>query len=123
MRRYKYYNRNPDKVHIKDCVCRAISTATGLSYDAVENLLKITASEYECEKLCACCYDNLLSDVLCYHRVDYDFSKTVEDVASEYPNNTIVIRVQEHLTSSINGIVLDIWDCSDELVDCVWIIK
>lgn len=122
MRRYRYYNRNPDNLHLKDCVCRAISTATGLSYDAVDNLLKITASEYECDKLCICCYKNLLTDILCYHCIYCKFSKTVEEVASEYPNNKLIIRVNEHLTSSINGVILDIWDCSQELVDCFWIV-
>ena len=123
MRRYKYYNRNPDRVHLKDCVCRAISTATGLCYEAVHNLLEITASEYSCEKLCVCCYHCLLEDILCYHRVECDFEQTVEEVAAKYPKNRLIIRVQEHLTSSINGTILDIWDCSEELVDCFWIVS
>lgn len=120
---YKYYNRNPSRVHTTDCVCRAISTATGLCYEAVNNLLELTASEYKCDKLCICCYHNLLDDVLCYHRKYCDFKETVEEVALKYPKNTLIIRVQEHLTSSINGTVLDIWDCSDELVDCFWIVS
>ena len=122
MHRYRYYNRNPSRVHITDCVCRAISTATGLCYEAVNNLLDLTASEYDCDKLCVCCYHNLLDDVLCYHRIECDFKETVEEVAAKYPKNTLIIRVQEHLTSSINGTILDIWDCSDELVDCFWIV-
>lgn len=122
MAKYKYYNRNPDRIHLKDCVCRAISTATGLCYDAVNNLLKLTASEYDCDKLCVCCYHNLLEDILCYPRVECDFDQTVNEVASRYPKNKLIIRVNEHLTSSINGTILDIWDCSQELVDCFWII-
>ena len=123
MRRYKYYNRNPDLLRVIDCVCRAISTATGLSYDAIDNLLKITASEYDCDKLCVCCYENLLTDILRYHCVYCKFSKTVEEVAAEYPNNKLIIRVREHLTSAIYGTILDIWDCSDELVDCFWVVQ
>lgn len=123
MHRYKYYNRNPQRLHVKDCVCKAISTATGLSYEAVDNLLKLTASEYDCEKLCVCCYHNLLDDVLCYHRVDCDFDKTVEEVAALYPRNRLIIRIEAHLTSAINGVVLDIWDCTKEFVDCFWIVQ
>lgn len=123
MPNYRYYNRNPRGLHIKDCVCKAISTATGLSYEAVDNLLKLTASEYDCEKLCVCCYHNLLDDVLRYHRVDCDFKRTVEDVAASYPRNKLIIRIDSHLTSSINGVVLDIWDCTEELVDCFWIVQ
>lgn len=123
MKRYKYYNRNPGGVRTKDCVCRAISTATGLCYEAVNNLLSITSERYECEELCVCCYHKLLEDVLCYPREECDFKKTVEEVAFNYPKNTLIIRVDAHLTSSINGTILDIWDCSEELVDCFWIVK
>lgn len=123
MNRYKYYNRNPDRRHIQDCVCRAISTATGLCYEAVNNLLELTANEYRCEKLCVCCYHNLLEDVLCYSRQEAKFKKTVADIAYAYPRNKVIIRVKSHLTTAINGTILDIWDCSDELVDCYWIVQ
>lgn len=119
---FKYYNRNPDGEHIKDCVCRAISTATGLYYDAVDNLLNITASRYECDKLCVCCYENLLSDILCYPCTHCEFAKTVEEVVKAHPTEKLIIRVDAHLTSSLYGTVLDIWNCSDELVDCYWVI-
>ena len=122
MHKYKYYNRNPDKIHTKDCVCRAVSTATNLRYEAVHNLLDITAEEFNCDKLCICCYHHLLEDILCYVRHNCNFKSTVSDIATSYPNNTLIIRVEEHLTSSVNGVVLDIWDCSNELVDCYWII-
>lgn len=123
MKRYKYYNHNPDRLHLQDCVCRAISTATGLCYEATNNLLDLTAATYKCDKLCVCCYHNLLEDVLCYHRQECHFKKTVEEVASDYPRNKLIIRVQSHLTSSINGTIMDIWDCSDELVDCFWVVQ
>lgn len=121
-KRYKYYNHNPDGVHLKDCVCRAISTAIGLCYEAVDNLLELAAKEYGCDKLCVCCYSYLLEDILCYTRQDCRFKKTVHDLASEYPRNRLIIRVEQHLTTSVYGNILDIWDCSDELVDCFWIV-
>ena len=121
--RYKYYNHNPQNLRLKDCVCRAISTAIGLCYEAVDNLLELTANEYRCEKLCLCCYHKLLENVLCYDRVDCDFKKTVEQIAEELPRNKVIIRVNAHLTTAIYGNILDIWDCSDELVDCYWIVS
>lgn len=123
MNNYKYYNKNPNNLHLKDCVCRAISTATELYYEAVNNLLDLTASEYECDKLCICCYNNLLENILCYNRIDCNFNKTVKTIATSYPKNKLIIRVDQHLTCSIYGTILDIWDCSDELVDCFWIVK
>lgn len=123
MRRYKYYNRNPKRLHLKDCVCRAISTATGLHYEAVDNLLTLSANEYDCDKLCLCCYHNLLEEILCYRRTECDFDSTVSEIVERYPCNKLIIRINEHLTCSVNGVILDIWDCSDELVDCFWIIS
>ena len=108
---------------MKDCVCRAISTATGLNYDATEELLKMSSEAYDCEKLCVCCYHYLLEDILKYPRFEYDFEITVEEASRIYQNNRILIRVNEHLTCSIYGVILDIWDCSNELVDCVWVVK
>lgn len=119
---YRYYNRNPKGLHIQDCVCRAISTATGLKYDAVENLLAITAEENHCEMLCVCCYKYLLSDTLCYPISYCNFNVTASELARKYPYNILIIRVNEHLTCSIDGVVSDIWDCADELVDCYWIV-
>lgn len=121
-KRYKYYNHNPDNLRLKDCVCRAISTATGLCYEAIDNLLELTSKVYGCDKLCVCCYSNLLEDVLCYTRQECHFRKTVEDIATEYPRNKVIIRVDAHLTTSVYGNILDIWDCSDEPVDCFWIV-
>lgn len=120
---YKYYNQNPNNLTIKDCVCRAISTATGLRYEAVDNLLELTANEYTCDKLCVCCYSKLLEDVLGYDRINCRFRKTVEQVAIENPRNKVIIRVDSHLTTSIYGNILDIWDCSEEPVDCYWIVS
>lgn len=120
---YKYYNHNPNNIKIKDCVCRAISTAIGLRYEAVDNLLELTADNYDCDKLCVCCYNKLLEEVLCYDRIDCDFEKTVEQVAIENSRNKVIIRVDAHLTTAIYGNILDIWDCSEELVDCYWIVS
>lgn len=119
---YRYYNRNPDNIHIEDCVCRAISTATGLNYEAVNNLLELTAEGYECDKLCVCCYHNLLDGVLCYERYFCNKAETVEDVSMAFPKDNLIIRIKEHLTSSIKGTILDIWDCSQEKVDCFWVV-
>jgi hypothetical protein len=119
---YKYYNKNPDNLKINDCVCRAISTATGLNYSAVDKLLELTAKEYCCDKLCVCCYHNLLDDILGYERHYCDHDETVEILAKMYPRDTIIVRVEGHLTTIIKGNILDIWDCSQEFADCFWFV-
>ena len=108
---------------MEDCVCRAISTATGLNYKAVDKLLAMTADCYVCDKLCVCCYHNLLEDILGYKRYTCYDNETVEDIARRYPNDKVIIRIDAHLTSSIKGTIFDIWDCSQKEVDCYWIVK
>jgi len=120
--KYKFYNSNPDNVKTEDCVCRAISTATGLNYNAVNNLLEITAQISDCPKLCLCSYHTLLENILCYKRQTCWDSETVNDIAIEFPYCNIIVRIEGHLTSIIKGTILDIWDCSNKKVDCFWIV-
>lgn len=122
MSKWKFYNRNPHKYRLNDCVCRAISTATGLNYKAVDNLLKLTANTYTCEPLCVCCYNYLLENILNYERRD-STNKTVSDIADIYNDRTVIIRIEEHLTVAVKGTILDTWNCSKEIVDCYWLVK
>ena len=105
---YKYYNHNPYNISTTDCVCRAISTATGLKYEAVNNLLDMVAEEISCEKLCVCCYHNLLENVLEYERVSCIANERVKDIVDQHPRDRLIIRVDAHLTSAIKGTILDI---------------
>lgn len=120
--RYRFFNRRPDGQMLKDCVCRAISTSTLINYEAVEKLLNLTAEMYGCEALCVCCYHNLLEDLLSYPCYYCRRGETVEDIAMAFSHDRVIIRVEGHLTCSINGYIPDIWDCSQEIVDCFWIV-
>lgn len=120
---YRYYNRRPDGGHFEDCVCRAISTATGLKYESVAKLLDLTADYYGCDKLYVGCYSHLLSEVLGYDKFYCREPITVKHLVNSYKDKRLIIRVQGHLTSSIFGTLLDIWDCEEEIVDCFWIVE
>lgn len=119
---WRYYNRNPDKREEEDCVCRAISTALGITYRAAEGLLDLSADAERCEPLCVCCYHHLLEDGFGLEVKYCNFKRTVAEVAKRHKNQKVIIRVEGHLTCAIFGDVLDIWDCTDELVDCYWVV-
>jgi hypothetical protein len=119
---YVYYNRNPDDLNIEDCVCRAISTAIRLDYDATNNLLKLIADMYNCDKLCVCCYRHLLEDIFECRYYECHDNETVKEVTKSFPDSTLIIRISGHLTMSLRGRVFDTWDCSDKRVDCFWIV-
>ena len=118
---FKYYNSNPNGYHIPDCVVRAISTATGLSYYDVVSMLKINSSIFKCDELCVRCYEKLL---------DYDLElphymgggRKAMELAEDFPYDTIIIRMEGHLSLAICGCIYDIWDCSHEIVTDFWIV-
>lgn len=123
MSNYVYYNRNPKHDIKEDCVCRAISTATGLEYNTIANLLSWTSAIYNCDKLNVDCYCGLLNDVFKFrYYVCYDGENALY-IARCFPNSKLIIRVEGHLTCSICGEISDIWDCSKEIVDKFWIVE
>lgn len=119
---YRFYNRNPRKDEEEDCVCRAISTALGIKYEAADRLLELVAREERCYPLCVCCYHHLLEDIFRLPVRFCNFKRTVRDVADQHAERRVIIRIKGHLTCSVMGDVLDIWDCSDEPVDCYWLV-
>ena len=123
MTNFRYLNVNPDKSVEQDCVTRAIMRGSGIPYKAVSKLLKATAREHDCDELCVCCYHHLLEDTLEYRVIFPKGYKTVEKIAKEYSNNIVIVRIDGHLTTCRYGICEDIWDCTQELVDCFWIVE
>lgn len=119
---YRYYNANPNGYHIPDCVIRAICLATGLEYYEVVKLLHQNATEFHCDCLNVECYEKLL---------DYDFNlphfcgcgRTAEEVAEDFPNNILLLRMSGHLSCSIDGEIMDIWNCSEEIITDFWIVE
>ena len=120
---YKFHNRNPDQSRINDCVTRAISEATGLSYTATGRLLAISAQMLDCDKLSVCCYKHLLTHVLGYKSYKCRRKISVDEVINDFPNDIILIRLDGHLTCAKYGVLLDTWDCYDRDVDRFWIVS
>ena len=119
---YRYYNRRPDGDLREDCVCRAISAATNLKYEAVEKLLELTAEDCACDKLNIHCYHHLLDGTLCYKRYNAH-GATVGELSERYRDKRLIIRIRGHLTCSLYGNVADIWDCTEKRADVYWIIE
>ena len=119
---FKYHNINPNGYHIPDCVPRAISVAMNIDYYGVLSMLHKNGKYNNCEDLCVCCYEKLL---------DEDFNlphfksknKTVQDVAKDFKNNILLIRIDGHLTCSMYGDIYDIWNCCDKIVTDFWVVN
>ena len=119
---FVYYNRNPDGNKESDCVTRAISLATGLSYPTIRNKLFHSSKLFSCHKLNHKCYSALLEKVFEYTTVPCR-GLTVAELSSLYRNDILLIRIDGHLTCSYYGKIYDIWDCRDSRCDVAWIIK
>ena len=119
---YKYYNQNPNGYHIPDCVIRAISLAMNISYYDVMEKLHINGNIFQCDDLNVRCYEKLL---------DFDFDlphfvgngKTAEEVAIDFQDKILILRMEGHLSISIYGVIHDIWNCSKEIVTDFWIVE
>ena len=123
MIKYEYYNRNPDGKRISDCVSRAISLATGLSYKTTNRLLSITAEKFGCDKLCVCCYKHLLTHYFGFKRYNCKPGTLVSDVVYDFSDSIVIIRIQGHLTCAKYGTLLDTWSCLDREADCLWVVS
>ena len=119
---YEYHNENPNGYHIPDCVIRAITLTTEIPYYEVVSLLQKNGELYKCDCLNKRCYEKLL---------DYDFNlphyksvgRTAEEIANNFPNNILLLRMDGHLSCSIKGVIHDIWDCSKECITDFWVVK
>lgn len=122
MNDYEFYNANPYGDIEEDCVCRAIQKALKLPYFDVAHKLYLIGDLYDCEPLSVCCYRHLLEDIYGLKR-QYANGETVREIAQRYDDSIVLMRIDGHLTMAEYGVVLDIWDCTDEIVDMFWIVE
>lgn len=117
---YKYSNANPLNRYEDDCVIRAISCATGKSWDYVYDYLSDIAQ-----------YEGTLLDkrdfVINY--LDKTFPRlygiygSIGEVSGMFPNSTLLITTRGHIVCSKNGIIYDTFDPRDRQAEFVWLVK
>lgn len=94
--------------------------ALGEDYSTIKNKLNLVAELMECDKLCVCCYKFLLDEVYGLERIEEYAGLSIEEFSYDRPEGTYLIRVDNHLTTMIDSVIYDIWDCREELVRIVW---
>lgn len=117
---YKYYNANVRGKNISDCTIRAISCATGKSWDCVyEKLSDIAQAQ-----------GTMMDDrefIIDYLDRRYDrlpYTKgTVGYISSLYPDNVLLITMIGHITCSKYGNIYDTFDCTEREAEYVWIVE
>lgn len=117
---YKFHNNNALGLFENDCTVRAISTATGNSWDDTYKHLSNTA------RIQGTMMDDkdFIRDYLDehYERI-YNIPKTVGEVAGAHPNDILLITMNGHITCSMYGIIYDSFDCRERIAEYCWKIK
>ncbi len=104
----------------EDCVVRAITLASGLPYAEVEEKLYMTGQLLNCHRLCIACYRMFIENVLGYKPMKNVESLFVGEFADKFSYGTYLIRVDGHITTFIDGVIYDLFDCRSEIVTDAW---
>lgn len=115
---YRYLNMNPYDKKTGDCVIRATALGLGVSWYEASDMLYDQARLCGCEMSCVGCYSKLFDRLNL--RKQNAHGRTVQQIADEYDKDTILIRIEGHLTCAIRGEINDIWDCTNEKADFFW---
>lgn len=113
---YHYYNANPRGRHVNDCTVRAISLATGKSWDETYRELSHFA-----QLLCimpddVAYIDSYLLDNFEQEYYCKDCEITVGDFLKSRRYGTYLITMSGHITCAIDGIIYDTFDPSNKYI-------
>ena len=114
---YSYYNANPYKIRVGDCVIRAISKALNQSWE--DTYIDLTIQGYLMGDLLSsnAVWDAYLkSKGFKRHIVPNDCPEcyTINDFCEEYPQGVYVIGTGSHAVCVIDGTIYDTWQSGDE---------
>ncbi len=128
--REKYF----EKTDVNDCVCRAISLATGKDYKDVYDLINSYAKQEIDENEIMNTYSSARNGVSkkLTHKIltDLGFKWTPTMIfgkgckthlrENELPKGTLIVSLSKHVACVKNGTLYDTYDCSREGNRCVY---
>ena len=121
-----YYNANPAHKETTDCIIRALAVAFDKKWIEVFDELSTIARE-NFESLGS---KEVYSKYL--ERQGAEYIKTMEkgkkrlsgeDFARQYKSGIYILRMANHLTVCVGGVIYDTWDCSGEIVYNAWLVR
>lgn len=118
---FKYYNANPLQRNVNDCTIRAISLATGKSWDDTYILL----SEYARKQCIMPDEVEYIDEYLLnnFPKIKHLGKITVDDFTKLYPVGTFLITMRGHITCCINGCIYDTFNPCQNYIWDAYIVK
>lgn len=114
---YRYYNANKYHRNIEDCAIRSISKATEKSWDEIYDELANAGKELGLMMDSVESIEYYLDSK--FPRVCH-YSKTLGEFADEFPRGRFVVSMDGHLSTVVDGDILDTFDPSNKVIRCSW---
>lgn len=119
-----YYNPNPSGKNVGDCVVRAISKATGQSWEKTYIALCVQGLMDSDLPSANAVWGNYLRGIGFRRHIVPDTCPdcyTVADFAASYPVGTYILALSGHVVCVEDGTIFDSWDSSNEVVLYFWV--
>lgn len=120
---YSYYNINPQRKNVGDCVVRAISKAT--ERDWGDTYLALCVQGYiDCDMPSAnAVWGDYLRSLGYRRHIVPDTCPdcyTVNQFAEEHPEGTYILALSGHVVCVQDGVIWDSWNSGNEIVLYFW---
>ena len=120
---YKFFNPNPIAARTKDCVIRAISAIFGITWDEAFDILAERAKQMGATMDENAVYGSIMRQEGFYKAVlpaSCPDCFTAGEFADTHPVGDYILGFDGHVAALIDGVILDSFDCSDEIVYYYW---
>ena len=124
---YKYYNAHPKGFWIDDSVTRAIAVTSRMEYTKVSQ----ARTAYKSREI-SCGIDGFgdprryIENSLGAKKISFSrkgpWKMTAERFSRTYRIGRYILDMGWHFSACIDGVILDTWDCSDELITAAYLI-
>ncbi len=120
---FQEFNAHPKGIKTTDCVVRAISKATNIEYMECRRKLNQLKRDwgftsYKDTKFLYKYFDGYPR--LIFKAVQGEPRLKGSDFTVLHPVGTFVLKMAGHVTVCVDGVILDIWDCSYRSVYTAW---
>lgn len=120
---FRRYNANPAQLNVGDCTVRAISKATGESWDKTFIWLCVYGFDLKDMQDANRVWGKYLKDIG-FRRIEIPDTcpdcYTVKHFCRDFSKGTYILALASHVIAVIDGDYFDTWDSGNELPIYVW---